>query len=67
MGKVVINVHKLASRANQDVLQAFTIAGDGDLGQVLRAPLQWQYAFPVVPRALEGLARSLAPITSYVL
>ncbi len=34
MGKVVVNVHKLLSRANQDVLQAFTIAGDGDLGQV---------------------------------
>ena len=35
MGKVVVNVHKLASSANHEVLQAFSIDGDGDLGQVL--------------------------------
>ncbi len=42
MGKVVVNVHKLLSRANQDVLQAFTIAGEGDLGQV--PPRLWPHA-----------------------
>lgn len=35
VGKVVINVHKLISRAGTDVMQAFTIAGEGDTGQVL--------------------------------
>ena len=30
----MLNVHKLSSRAGCDVMQAFTIAGDGDTGSI---------------------------------
>ncbi len=30
---MVVNVHKLLSRPGTDVMQAFTIAGEGDTGQ----------------------------------
>ena len=55
VGKVVINVHKLVTRAGTDVMQAFTIAGEGDTGHVLQSRYMsavLRLEFPSMPSAV---------------